>query len=56
MSTETDASTDPVEARARRIVEEFLEASMVPDPVRARAFMAPDVKITFTGGRVRKCG
>jgi ketosteroid isomerase-like protein len=39
------------EAAARRIVESFLEASMVPDPVRARTFMAPDVKITFTGGR-----
>jgi ketosteroid isomerase-like protein len=39
------------EAAARRIVEEFLEASMIPDPVRARTFMAPDVKITFTGGR-----
>jgi ketosteroid isomerase-like protein len=52
MSTESDVGTGPVEARARRIVEEFLEASMVPDPVRARAFMAPDVKITFTGGRV----
>ncbi len=39
------------EAEARRIVEEFLEASMVPDPVKARTYMAPDVKITFTGGR-----
>ena len=36
---------------ARRVVEEFLEASMVPDPVRARTYMAPDVRITFTGGR-----
>ena len=52
MSTETRAGTETVESRARRIVEEFLDASMVPDPVRARTFMAPDVKITFTGGRV----
>jgi len=52
MSTESHVGAERVEARARRIVEEFLEASMVPDPVRARAFMAPDVKITFTGGRV----
>ncbi len=36
---------------ARKVVEEFLEASMVPDPVRARSYMAPDVRITFTGGR-----
>ena len=39
------------EAAAGRIVEEFLDASMIPDPVRARTYMAPDVKITFTGGR-----
>lgn len=39
------------ETAAGRIVEEFLEASMIPDPVRARTYMAPDVKITFTGGR-----
>jgi ketosteroid isomerase-like protein len=52
MSTESPLGTEPAEARARRNVEEFLDASMVPDPVRARTFMAPDVKITFTGGRV----
>ncbi len=40
-----------VAAAARLIVERFLEASMIPDPVAARAFMAPDVAITFTGGR-----
>ena len=39
------------EATAGRIVEEFLDASMIPDPVRARTYMASDVKITFTGGR-----
>jgi ketosteroid isomerase-like protein len=36
---------------ARHIVEAFLEASMVPDPDRARTYMAPDVTIVFTGGR-----
>jgi hypothetical protein len=36
---------------ARRLVEAYLEASMIPDPVRARTFVAPDVRITFTGGR-----
>jgi hypothetical protein len=40
-----------LEAEAGRIVEAFLDASMVPDPDRARTFMAPDVRITFTGGR-----
>ena len=36
---------------ARRLVEAYLEASMIPDPVKARSFVAPDVRITFTGGR-----
>jgi hypothetical protein len=36
---------------ARLVVEEFLEASMVPDPDRARSYMAQDVRIVFTGGR-----
>jgi hypothetical protein len=39
------------EAEAASIVEAFLEASMIPDPDRARTYMAPDVRITFTGGR-----
>ena len=51
MPIDTVAPTESAQARAGRIVEAFLEASMVPDPVRARTFMAPDVKITFTGGR-----
>lgn len=33
------------------IVRRYLEASMVPDPDTAMTFMAPDVVITFTGGR-----
>lgn len=41
--------TDTLDPKA--IVERFLEASMIPDPVAARAFMADDVAITFTGGR-----
>lgn len=36
---------------ARTLVEDFLAASMKPDPVLARTFVAPDVRITFTGGR-----
>ncbi|MBC7580192.1 MAG: nuclear transport factor 2 family protein [Tardiphaga sp.] len=38
-------------AAAAEIVERFLVASMVPDPETAATFMAPDVAITFTGGR-----
>jgi ketosteroid isomerase-like protein len=45
------APAESAEQQARRIVEEFLEASMVPDPDRARTYMAPDVVIVFTGGR-----
>jgi hypothetical protein len=38
-------------AIAASLVEQFLTASMVPDPVRARSYMSADVRITFTGGR-----
>ena len=42
----------PAETRAAAdIVERFLEASMVPDPETAALYIAPDLKITFTGGR-----
>lgn len=34
------------------LVRDFLEASMVPDPERAATYMAENVVITFTGGRV----
>ena len=34
------------------IVRDYLEQSMVPDPDKAAAFMAPGCVITFTGGRV----
>ena len=44
------AKRDPA-AEARAIVEAFLEASMIPDPVKARTFMSASVQITFTGGR-----
>lgn len=38
-------------AEAAGIVESFLEASMVPDPIKAATFISPDLAITFTGGR-----
>ena len=44
-----DADSLPEEAR---IVRDYLEASMVPDPERAATYMAENVTITFTGGRV----
>ena len=36
---------------AARIVEEYLRLHMIPDPDAARAYVAPDFAITFTGGR-----
>jgi hypothetical protein len=36
---------------AAALVEQFLVASMVPDPETAGTFMSDDVAITFTGGR-----
>jgi len=36
---------------AAEIVARFLAASMVPDPATAASYIAPDLKITFTGGR-----
>jgi ketosteroid isomerase-like protein len=43
------ASNETTEAAA--LVEQFLVASMVPDPETAGTFMSADVAITFTGGR-----
>lgn len=48
---ESASSKELSEERARQIVRQFLEASMVPDPDTAMSFMSPDVAITFTGGK-----
>ena len=40
------------ENKAVQIVNDFLAASMAPDPVKAATYMSSDVRITFTGGRV----
>lgn len=42
---------DPLTA-AKALVAANLERSMVPDPVGAAAYLADDVQIVFTGGRV----
>jgi ketosteroid isomerase-like protein len=36
---------------AKDIVEEFLRIIMIPDPVAARAFVSPNMRIRFTGAR-----
>ena len=39
---------------AKHIVEEFLRIIMSPDPVSARAFVSPQLRIRFTGAREMK--
>ena len=39
---------------AKELVEAFLHTLMIPDPEGARAFVAPDLRIRFTGGRVMR--
>ena len=36
---------------AASVVERFLVASMVPDPVTAATYISDELRITFTGGR-----
>jgi ketosteroid isomerase-like protein len=43
-------SGDPV-AEARKVVETYLERSMVPDPEGAAAFIGDEFRLVFTGGR-----
>jgi hypothetical protein len=33
------------------VVDEYLRLLMIPDPAAARLFVAPDLRIRFTGGR-----
>jgi ketosteroid isomerase-like protein len=53
MSAATGVSADLVHdsEEAAAIVEKFLAASMVPDPVTAARYVSSDLKLTFTGGR-----
>jgi hypothetical protein len=36
------------------LVETFLRTIMIPDPVAARVYVSPDLRIRFTGGREMK--
>jgi hypothetical protein len=40
--------------KAGEIVDEFLRIIMIPDPVAARRFVSPSMRIRFTGGRAMK--
>ncbi len=48
-SVNAPANTDPTTPGA--VVDEFLRLIMIPDPVAARRFVAPGLRIRFTGGR-----
>ena len=50
MSDLASKSTQTLED-AVRIIEAYLDASMIPDPVTAGQYIAPDLIFTFTGGR-----
>lgn len=39
---------------AADIVNEFLRLIMIPDPIAASRYKAPDMKILFTGGRAMR--
>jgi hypothetical protein len=46
-----DPTTPASPSTPGAVVDEFLRLIMIPDPVAARRFCAPDLRITFTGGR-----
>ena len=51
----TDTPAPPRQpADPAAIVEAFLTVQMIPDPVAAKTFVAPEFDITFTGGRKMK--
>jgi len=50
---ESDVHTDSFAASGReavRVVDAYLKLLMVPDPVAAKRFASPEIKIIFTGG------
>ena len=52
MTTSPPKTASPV--TAGEIVDEFLRIIMIPDPVTARKFVSPSMRIRFTGGRAMK--
>lgn len=45
------AATDTLALTPAQIVDEYLRLLMIPEPVAARRFTAPELRIRFTGGR-----
>ena len=48
------SSDQPTPTTAADIVNEFLRLIMLPDPVAASQYTAPDMRILFTGGRAMR--
>jgi hypothetical protein len=44
--------TGPTVTSPAAVVDEFLRLLMIPDPASARRFVAPGLRIRFTGGRL----
>ncbi len=49
--SDAPSTPSPTLDDAVRIVEAYLDASMIPDPVAAARFISSDLVFTFTGGR-----
>jgi ketosteroid isomerase-like protein len=52
--TSDQTSGQSIGKAAKAIVEEFLRIIMIPDPDGARAFVAPELEIHFTGDRLMR--
>jgi hypothetical protein len=49
--TPQGAALPPLPYDPAALVDEYLRVLMIPDPVAARRFVSPELKIRFTGGR-----
>ena len=54
MSSSDNKSSAAIGLEAKAIVEEFLRIIMIPDPEGARAFVAQELEIHFTGDRLMR--
>ena len=53
-STPDQSSSQSIGVAAKAVVEEFLRVIMIPDPEGARAFIASELEIHFTGDRLMR--
>jgi len=49
--TGQETTLPPLPYDPAALVDEYLRVLMIPDPVAARRFVSPELKIRFTGGR-----